>query len=162
MTSIVQYIQYWKELIAKHKHIKQVYRFNPDEIADALRHKVQYPFLMLNDYEGQIRTEDNGNTFYDVQHCTFVIFGNIRLQDYDDEHTQLSNFKKWGLGLLAYINDELKNSFHKCPLAPYMLDLNSIKYYITEFEEEHNKGVVFEFDLIDYHFDFNVDKNDFL
>lgn len=159
---ISDYILYFKNLVQSHKQIKQLYRFNPTEIDDALRHTIEYPILFLSDYEGQIKTEDSGNTFYDVQHCQFIIVGNMALQNYDDEHQQLSNFKKWGLGILAKMNEEMTNSILECPLAPYMLDLNSIKYYISEFEEEHNKGVVFEFDLIDYHFDLTYDKNDFL
>lgn len=156
------YITYWQNLVASHKHIKDFYRLNTNEIDDALRNKVKYPLFQLYDYDGEIQQfEDKADRFADVQKCAFVLYDKVKPGDYTDEHTKISNLKKWGLGLLAKMYQDEITGFTQCPLFPFMLDKNSIKYYITEFNGEHSRGVLFEFDLIDYNFEFIPDPNDF-
>ena len=159
--TLQNYIDYWSTLIASHRHIKDFYRLNTNEIDDALRNKIKYPFFQLFDYDGEIRQEGERDRFFDVQKCSFIIFDNIKSGNYADEHQKLSDMKKWGLGLLAKLYQDTQKGFKQCPLFPFMLDEKSIKYYITDFQYEHAKGVLFEFDLIDYQFDFVPDPNDF-
>lgn len=155
------YIDYWRTLVNSHVHIRDFYRLNGNEIDDAIRNKIKYPYFALWQYDGEIRTNEPMNRFYDVQKCSFVIYDKIPTGSYDMEHKKLSDMKKWGLGLLAKLYNDMQTGFQTCPLFPFMLDENSIRYYIVDFDKDHCKGILFEFDLIDYQFDFSYDPNDF-
>ncbi len=160
--TINDYILYWKNLVAQHVHIKQFYRLNHDELDDALTNWVEYPVFVLSDYEGYLRTNEDKTRFFDVQKCSFIILGHINPQDYNDEHQKLNDYKNWGLGLLAYTHLAMSESPNQCPLFPFLIDEASIKYSITDWLQEHNKGVLFEFDLIDHSFRFRHNPSDFI
>lgn len=159
--TLQDYINYWSTLVGTHRHIKDFYRLNANEIDDAIRTKLKYPYFQLYDYEGEIRTNKDRTKFYDVQRCSFVVYDIISSGNYDQEHQKLSDMKKWGLGLLAKLYNDIQTGFQSCPLFPFMLDEESIRYYITDFGKNHQKGVLFEFDLIDYNYEFSYDPNDF-
>lgn len=152
------FINYWQTLVSQHKFIKQFYRLNHNEIDDALRSDIEYPILVLNEYDGEIKASEKAINFLDYQKCSILFLDQIDKGDYDQEHQKLNDLKRWAFGIFAKIKEDIDKQ--DCPRELLGLQPNSIQYYITDFQTEHVKGWLFEFTLKESAAEFIVNPND--
>lgn len=143
------YIQLWKDLAQQHIPSFDFYRLNHNEMNDAIRNKIQYPMLQLEEYDGVLKKNSpTGTKFNDRQNCAIIITNKINKGDYDDEQTKLKDLKKWGAQLFARIleKDMLQEY---CPNSPMSIDESAgIKYFLTDWMADNSRGWRIEFELI--------------
>jgi len=137
----------WQDMCNQHLPSFQFYRLNQNELDDALRNRVQYPILQLEEYDGEFKKSMGGAKFIDKQDCAILVLDKIKVEDYNSEHAQLNDLKAWAAQFFAKIlHDNLLQIY--CPNDIISLDENSIKYYLTDTLIEHVRGWRIEFTLL--------------
>jgi hypothetical protein len=136
------YIQIWEQIAAEHKDIKKFFRANDNELSDALRNQMEYPVLVLGEYDGKLMESTQRVRYLDYMTPGIYLLDIIPRGDYNAEQQKLNRLKAIGLQIFGRLKHDKENI---CPR--YFIDWQKdpIKYSLTDFMYENVRGWLFEF-----------------
>ena len=136
------YIKIWQRIALEHKDIKGFFRQNDNELSDALRNQVEYPILVLGDYDGKIQESTQRVKHLDYMTPGIYLLDIIPRGDYDAEQQKLNRLKAIGMQIFGRLKHDKDNL---CPR--YFIDWQKdpIKYTLTNLFGDNVRGWLFEF-----------------
>lgn len=105
-------LAYHKMIAKAHKQINSFYRFNFNEIANAFRSGVNYPALLLESHDSDIKPNQNQTANFNERTISFMILEYAAWDDYDKQEEVLDRLERIGLDIGSLLNRDRKDKTH--------------------------------------------------
>ena len=142
-------VAYFQALANGHKHIKDFYRFEFDEVLTSLR-DIETPCLILEGYKFSF-TDNKSDNILKTRSGAFILLDHVRdIGDYDLIHSTWDSLEKIGDDILARIKADKNNP--ESPVRNFPLE--NVEGHLLSTEMGNYYGIRFTFDIV---FRFNAD-----
>jgi len=136
-------VAYFQALAARHKHIKDFYRFELDEVLTSLR-DIETPCLILEGYKFSF-TDNKSDNILKTRSGAFILLDHVKdIGDYDLIHSTWDNLEDIGDDILARIKADKNNP--ESPVKNFPIE--NLEGHLLSTEMGNYYGIRFTFDIV--------------
>ncbi len=136
-------IAYFQALAYGHKHIKDFYRFELDEVLTSLRN-IETPCLIIEGYKFSF-TDNKSDNILKTRSGAFILLDHVKdIGDYDLIHSTWDSLEEIGDDILARIKADKNNP--ESPVRNFPLE--NVEGHLLSTEMGNYYGIRFTFDIV--------------